>query len=146
MGPPYIRPEFNEFKLASLGTIKIWPQKQAKGKALLKGLSGSSRDLNPGLPNGRRGLNHWATPTPYVSSWRVWTQLARIKFTNHSLYPDLITRSWKDGKIVSNYSPRFSTVLWIWIKRFDWPAKNINIYGKLECCVNVFIMCLRCVD
>ena len=58
--PPYIRPCFtdNEFNLASQGTIEIWPQKQSQVKALLKGLSGSSRELNPGLSNERQGLNH----------------------------------------------------------------------------------------
>ena len=32
--------------------------------------------------------------------------------------------SLKEGTVASNYSSGFPTVLWIWIKRRDWPAEN----------------------
>ena len=58
--PPYIRSCFKEYKfnLSSWGTNEKWPRKQVQVRALLKGLSGSSAGLYPGLSHDRHVLNH----------------------------------------------------------------------------------------
>ena len=66
------------------------------------------------------------------------TQLAKNKLSYQVFFSEHITNSWKEGKILSNPSLRYSTVSCIWIKGCDRPAENINQWKVEILCIHIY--------